>query len=466
MKEDIKPKDGKRKLYFTIDMQNFISYNLEFKTTCRSIFETNKNLINSKLIELNNNTKIDINNYDFFLIDLKGIKKSQSQASLLTKIKLNWDLYISQFLQNPKTILCFLEKNVKNKKSRIKLRNNTLEEKINTTNNEKLLKMKKKYLINKESEDFYTNKSIFLYNYDNNSYIKLKANLSEKQLTIHGKIDKIILIQDINSKTYCDKTNPMVNSLYVTSGFIPPYYMIFKTNDEQLIIGLKNEEKIKKWQAGIDFVIANYKKYTTDIDFKININNLKVNITENEKNIIEDSLIYENWLKNKEKKKIFYSLFEDKKVAKLIEDIFIYQSLVEKNNFKNGIIKLYEILDMINKNNKEENQNKKTNLTEIIDQKRFYNYFQRYNKANELIQNNDNEALKTILTTNLFDDSLFYLNQLYIVPYLKKFKDEFGYFSKTQGKSNIRKYIQSLVTYYYMNHYNLNYKDSFLDLNK
>ena len=465
MKEDIKPKDGKRKLYFTIDMQNFISYNLELKTTCRSIFETNKNLIISKLTELNNNTKIDINNYDFFFIDLKGIKKTQ--ASLQTKIKLNWDLCISQFLQNPKTILCFLEKTEKNRNSRMKLRNNTLEGKTNMTNNEKLLKMKKKYLINKESEDFYTNKSVFLYNYDNNSYVKLKANLSEKQLTIHGKIDKIILIQDINTKTYCDKNNPMVNSLYVTSGFIPPYYMIFKTNDEQIILGLKNEEKIKKWQAGIDFVIANYKKYTTDIDFKININNLKVNISENEKNIIEDSLIYENWLKNKEKKKIFYSLFEDKKIAKLIEDIFIYQSLVEKNNFKNGIIKLYEILDMINKNNKEENQNKKSNLTEIIDQKRFYNYFQRYNKANELIQNNNNnEALKTILTSNLFDDSLFYLNQLYIVPYLKKFKDEFGKLSKTHGKSDIRKNIQSLVAFYYMNHYNLNYKDSFLDLNK
>ena len=122
---------------------------------------------------------------------------------------------------------------------------------------------------------------------------------------------------------------------------------------------------------------------------------------------------------------------------------------------------------MINKNNKEENQNKKSNLTEIIDQKRFYNYFQRYNKANELIQNNNNnEALKTILTNNLFDDSLFYLNQLYIVPYLKKFKDEFEKLSKTHGKSDIRKKIQSLVAYYYMNHYNLNYKESFLDLNK
>ena len=331
MKEDIKPKDGKRRLYFTIDMQNFISYNLEFRTTCRSIFEANKNLIFSKLCEINNNMKEDLNNYDFFFIDLKGIKKSQT--SLQTKIKINWDLYIFQFLQNPKTILCFLKKSLKNNDSRMKARNNILEDKINITDNEKLVQMKKKYLINKECEDFYTNKSVFLYNYDNKSYIKLKANLSEKQLTIHGKIDKIILIQDINSKSYCDKTNPMVNSLYNTGGYTPPYYMIFKTNDEQIILGLKNEEKLKKWRDGMDFVLTNYKNYTNDIDFKININNLKGNISENEKNIIEDSLIYENWLKNKEKKKIFYVLFEDKKLAQLIENIFIYQSLVGVNNF-------------------------------------------------------------------------------------------------------------------------------------
>lgn len=465
MKEDIKPKDGKRKLYFTIDMQNFISYNLEFKTTCRTIFETNKNVIYSKICEINNNTKIDIGDYDFFLIDLKVIKKSQ--GSLLTKIKINWDLCISQFLQNPKTILCFLKKSIKNNNSRIKARNNILEDKINITDNDKLLQMKKKYLINKESEDFFTNKSIFLYNYDNNSYTKLKANLSEKKLTIHGKIDKIILIQDINSNIFCDKNNPMVNSLYNTGGYTPPYYMIFKTNDEQIIIGLKNEEKIKKWKTGMNFVIDNYKKYTTDIDFKININNLKVNISENEKNIIEDSLIYEKWFKNKEKKKIFYTLFEDKKLAQLIENIFIYKSLIENNNFKNGIITLYEILDMINKNNKEEKQNKKSNLSEVIGQERFYNYFQRYNKANELIQNNNNnQALKTILTSNLFDDSLYDLNKLYIIPYLKKFKDEFGNLSQTQGKSYIRKYIQSLIAYYYFNQYNLNNNDSFLDLNK
>lgn len=462
MKEDIKTKDGKRKLYFTIDMLNFIPYNLEKNTTCAVIFETNKNSIITKLNILNKNSKIDLDNYDFFLVDLKGIKKGEGNP--LTKIRINRNLYISNILQNPKTILCFLQKNKINKDLKIKSRNKILDNKSNILSNEKLLEIRNNYLNNKQIEDFYTNKTIFLYNYDNHTYTKLKANLSEKKLTIHGKIEKNILIQDILSNTYCDLNNPLVNSLYITSGFKPPYYIIIKTNDEQIIIGLKNDKKWKKWMEGMDSVIANYKNFINDIDLKINTNNLKKDISENEKNIIEDALIYENLLKNKEKKKIFYSLFEDKKLAKLIEDIFIYKSLIESNNFNKGIVKLYEILDMINKNNKEETQ--LSNISTIINKERLFKYADIYNKANDLIKLKNLDGLKIILKRDLFDDSLIDLNKLYIIPNLNKYKEEFEKISQTNNKSEIRKNIQSLIGYYFMKFYQLNEKNSFLELNE
>lgn len=462
MKEEIKTKDGKRKLYFTTDMQVFISYNLEQKTTCESIFQSYKDSILAKLCEMFNNPNININNFDFFLIDLKGIKKAQ--GNLFTKIRLNRNIIIYNFLQNPKTILCFLPKNPFNYDSKIIERNKILNDKKNITN-DKLSELKKKYLINKQTDDFFTHKTIFLYNYESNSYIKLKANLSEKQLTIQGKNEKIILIQDINTLNYYDAKNPMVDSLYVASGFKPPFYIFIKTNDEQIIIGLKNEEKLKKWKIGLNFVLANYKTYTTDIDLKINLNNLKTSLLENEKNIIENSLlIYENILKNKEKKNIFYSLFEDEKMAKLIEDIFIYQNLIKNNNFKEGLLKLYEILDNVNKNNKEEEQNKKSDISGIIDEKRLYKYVEIYNKANELITKENNENLKDVLKADLFDDSLFYVNQLYITPYIKKYKEKFGKPCQTQGKSDLRKNIQSIIAYYYMKIYQMNNKESFLEL--
>ena len=100
MKEDIKPKDGKRKLYLTIDMQNYILYNFDEKTTCESILKENQKLISSKLSSMNNNINIDLNNYDFFLIDLKNIKKPISGS--ITKIKINNCKNLFNFLQNPK----------------------------------------------------------------------------------------------------------------------------------------------------------------------------------------------------------------------------------------------------------------------------------------------------------------------------------------------------------------------------
>ena len=456
MKEDIKPKDGKRKLYFTIDMQNFISYNLEPKTTCELLFEANKNLIYTKLSEINNNSKIDLNNYDFFLVDLKALQKPQ--GNLFTKLKLNRKLFISYYLQNPRTILCFLLKNKINNDLRIKTRNKILDDKTNINDNEKLLKIKKKYLINKQSEDFYTNKTVFLYNYENNTYIKSKGNLSLKQLTIHGKVDKVIYIQDIklDTLTYCKgDENPMVSSLYVASGARPPYNFFFKTNNEQVVIGLKNEKKKKKWEKGMKFSIDNYRIFTTDIDYKMIVNNLKNYILGSSKNIIEESLNYENLRKSKKKKRILDSFFEDKKMQKLIEDIFIYKILIENKDYKKGLIQLYEILIMINESHKQNVADKKSRISEVINQEKLLEYIAIYDRANDLMKKNNNEILEKTLKNNIFDDS--------IVPFLKKSNERFLTF--LTRKTDIRKIIQNLISYYFVNFYNYyNNKDSFLYL--
>ena len=461
MKEDIKPKDGKRKLYLTIDMQNYILYNFDEKTTCESILKENQKLISSKLSSMNNNINIDLNNYDFFLIDLKNIKKPISGS--ITKIKINNCKNLYNFLQNPKTILCYLQKSNMNMELNINERKNNLENKISVLKNDELLETRNNYLLNKTIEDFYTNKTIFLYNYDTRTFIKSKGNLSKKQFTIRGKTDKFILIKDIKSIMYCTKENPMVNSLENSSATSLPYYIIIKTNEEQIIIGLKNEDKINKWKEGFDSVIASYKNFTTDLDYQISINNMIKNISENEKKIIDDTLIFENLLKNKEKKKIFYSIFEDKKVAKLIDYIYIYQYSIKNNNYKEGILKLYEILDMINKNNEEKNPEKKSKISEIITKERLIKYLGIYNKANEITNKED---IKNILKCDLFDDSIFYLNQLFVMPYLKKYKEEFCNLSQTNNKSDIQKSIQSLIAYFFLNIYQMNEKNSFLDLSQ
>ena len=459
MKEDIKPKDGKRKLYFSLDMsKNYVQYTLDQNTTGNSIMKEYKAQILSKISDVHGNSNINLNNYAFFLVDLKNIKKSQQNN--LTKIKLNPNREIFRFLQNPKTILCFLPKNP----IVIDGDNKNNANKIIIEENEKLEEIKRNYIKNEQIDNFYTNSSIYLYDHANRLFNKLKGNLSLKQMTIHGKVEMIIYIQDIRNILYCDRNNPMTEYLQVSSGDFPSYFIIITTIDNQITIGLKNEEKLIKWRNGLDNVLAYYKTFTTDIDFKININNLKKKLFENEKGVIDDTLIYENLLKNPQKKKIFYSLFEDEKLPKLIEGIFTYQSLINNNNYKEGIIKLYEILDMVNQNEKEENQSKKSDISKIINKESLNKYADIYNKANNLIGDNNIEGLKDVLKSNLFDDNLFYLNQLYIIPTLNKFKEEFKELSQTYGKSNERKNIESLIAYYFMKSYKMTDEKSVLEL--
>ena len=164
MKEDIKSKDGKRKLYFSLDMQNFITYVLDPKTTCKTILEKNKTSIESKISQLYKNKKIDLSIFDFFLIDLKEIKKSQ--GNFLPKIKLDNNIYIYNFLQNPKTILCFMEKIPINLEQKINI---NIEDKLKTEN-KKFEEMKIKYLNDKQIDNFFVNKTIFIYDYKKTIY--------------------------------------------------------------------------------------------------------------------------------------------------------------------------------------------------------------------------------------------------------------------------------------------------------
>ena len=81
-----------------------------------------------------------------------------------------------------------------------------------------------------------------------------------------------------------------------------------------------------------------------------------------------------------------------------------------------------------------------------------------------MIAENNNEGLKDVLKSNLFDDSLFYINQLYIIPTLNKFKEEFKELAQTYGKSNERKNIESLIAFYFMKSYKMTDEKSVLEL--
>ena len=452
MKEDVKPKDGKRKLYFSPDMHDFITYTLDQKTTCEKIFESNITSIKSTLTKLNNdNLNIDLSNYDFYLIDLKEIKRN-----FRTRIKLNRKLPIYNFLQNPKTILCYLEIKPLNNNQSIK----RITEDKSHLNNMQYEEMKKNYLNDKQIENFFINKTIFLYDFDKNIYNKLKANLSIKQFTIHTKPETVIHIQDIASINYYDANHPLFSSLLVKSGFIPPYYIILKTDENQWMIGLKTERKLKKWKGGFDYALINLDFFKSDIDFNIEMNNLSNLIGQNESKMITDPINIDNFINNKYRKLLIYKHIKDKKAFELLEDIFLYKKSILNNDYDKAIEKLIEIVGK----NKEANKNKKSNIGKILKAEKITEYKELYIKANEIIKSDNKDKLKDLLKPDLLENIFNELVKIEMNPLFDKLKKELSEYNDAEDNANIKNNMEMLVSYNCFKNYKMENLESFLDL--
>ena len=441
-------KNEKRKLFLNIEMTNFILFNYDKNTIGEKILEENK-LELEKILKTKN-----LDDFNFYIIDTKVIKKNQKN---ITKLKIKNNVFISYFIQNQKAGLFFLPKTtIQNEPNTNKIPKKKVED--------ELLEKRNNYLDNKNSENSSSTKnisiSVYLYDYNNKLYTKFSSTLNDKQLIIHGKPDIIIKIQNIKSKEYCDVKNPMVGTLLITSGPKPSYFIILKTNDAQHIIGFKNIDKFKTLKTGLDSAIDKYNNFKTDIDLEINIYKLKKEITQSEYNIIDNYLELTDFLKNNLKMKIFFSLFDDEKIPKLIYDITLYQYSIQNNNYKKAIIKLYEILDMVNQNNNETDKNKKSKICEVINNEKLNVYLNIYNKANNLINQENNQDLKNILKFNLFDESMTLLNQKFIIPALDNYKRP----SLIHDKTEARKNLLGLVSNYYLKLFNMNHKDSFLEI--
>ena len=454
MKEDVKPKDGKRKLYFSLDMQNFILYTLDQKTTCDKIMESNKNAIISKFTKLYNNPNVDLTNFDFYLIDLKELKKIQGK--FISRIKLNRSLNIYNFLQNPKTILCFMPIIPKNQDQSIK----RITEDKSHLNNKQYEEMKNKYLNDKQIDNFFVNKTVFVYDFEHKIHNKLKANLSIKQFTIHSKPETIIYIQDIASINYYDAKHPLFSALTVKSGYKPPYYIALKTDENQWMIGLKTEEKLKKWKKGFDFVFINMKCFKDDINYNIEMNNLSNSIAQKEGKIINAPMDIDNFMNNKYRKILLYKHIKDKKALELIEDISSYKKLILSKDFNKATDKLNEIIAK----NKEANKNKKSNVGKILQPEKITEFKDLYNKAQEIIKSNNKDTLRDLLKPDLFDNVFNELVKFDINPFLDKLKKEISEFNDIEDESNIKNNMEMLVSYNCFKNYKMENLESFLDL--
>lgn len=324
-------------------------------------------------------------------------------------------------------------------------------------NNEKLFEIKNKYLNDKQVENFFINKTIYVYDYQAKIHNKLKGNLSEKQFTIHGKKDTIIYIQDILSIDYCNVKHPLIDILTVNSGYKPFFYIVLKTEENQWIIGLQTEEKLKKWKNGFDLALINLNFFMNDVNFNIEINKFKNEMAQNQSKIIDEPINSDNFINNKFKKIILYRYIKGKKILQLIEDILIYKKLILTKEYEKAQNKFSEIF----KNYIEENKSKKSSKDRIITEKKFDDYLDMNNKLKKITKEK-NDILKDLLKPDLFDNIFEEVNKLYINPLIDKINKEIT--NKKNNEVNDKRFMESIIAYNCLKNYKMEKMDSYLDL--
>ena len=469
-----KDKEQQRKLYLTCDMRAFIPYNLNEKTTCETIYNDNKDIIYKKISEIYTVTKnFNLEDFYFILINMKYKKKNEIND--LIRIKMNKNHRIYHLFQNTNDnnlILCFLLLNKYSNEPRLIARNNLQKSNLNISSyDEKLIK--NNYLSGKEGDILCQKDSIYMYNNENKKYVKLTATLTEKYLNIKLNDDVIIPIADITDIKYYSSVDSLFEK-QVVNGFKPPFYFtIHKQNNNQFIFGVKNDKRLVIWKNKLTFAMDKFKIYMKHFKLDDEIFNLKKNIAMNEKNFIEISNDFNDILNSKEKSKIFYESFEDKRIVKLIKDIFLYEKLCKEKNYVDLVYKLYDIVNNIKGILMDEN-NKNYDIQKLraglLTNEKYKEYFDLYNKAKNIIekqqlQNVINIELSPLLKENLFKDWHYYLDHLFLEPHFQKFKNSLNNYTNSQKKE--KKYIQkytSLLGFNFMNNYNMKEKGSVLRL--
>ena len=185
-KEKLITDDGKRNLYFDKARKNFIKFSLDVKTTCEYIFQTYKEDINKKLIEIYGND-VNIEEFSFLIVELIGNKLQKKPTYIELKIGMN-DTMLFNVLQNNQLMLCFLPKNVYNYGIK-KNSKNIIEYSPMKKDFYKSVKHSKFNWKNKNNITVYLAKTIIhYYNNDKKSFSKEKIKITENEISIlYGK---------------------------------------------------------------------------------------------------------------------------------------------------------------------------------------------------------------------------------------------------------------------------------------
>ena len=179
-----------------------------------------------------------------------------------------------------------------------------------------------------------------------------------------------------------------------------------------------------------------------DINFNIEINDLKSSISQKEEKNINAPINLNNSADNKFKKYILNKNNKDNKLLQLLKGILIYKDLIKGKNYNKAKFKLDEIINIC----KEENKNEKSNFKKFITDEKISQYLNISNKFNENKIEENKELSKNLLKSELFDDILEEVNKLFINGTISE------------------KFKENVISYNLLLDYNSQSKDTFLEL--
>ena len=440
-------------LYLDREKMNKILFDLDVDTTCEKILIQNKDSITDILNAVH---KKSIDDCEFLISENRINKKIDEIPSLMEfKIKKQKKLY--NLLINNQNSLFLLPKRTNKRTDRLKARNESL---------------------------------FYLYDSENQVFNKEKGSVDKQKITIYksstNKEQFEINIKNIIKDLYYSDTSqvPYKKNLPI-KGDKPKFYIEIVTNMQTYFFGQFKESLNNQWEKAIKKSIIKYKSFNIELNLDIKINSLLTGLYIIHRSIMDGCSDIKNVLFNEEKRKMFLSIFSEKKICSIIINILTYKDLLRKEDYLEAWMRFKEILtyiDSYDSHNKNSISNTKDEkILKIFTQEKINNYrsisdasnenVKKINMANaslSLFQIEMKRALHKILKEDLFDDIFISLYKIYIIPFFKEAKNILEKGVHPTEKPLIRQKFQLLLAIYFNKIFNTsteNFDDIFSTIN-
>ena len=465
----------KRILYLDKEYRDTILFDLDNNTTCETILNEHKNAI----IEVINGThKKSIDDCEFLIMENKINRKFDDIPTLMEfKLKMKTKLY--NLLNNHQNNLFFLPKRKKNREERLKARNenNITENCFNLSDTN--------YFSDKNVEEYLSKSIFYLYDATKQVFNKEKGTVDRQKIIIYksntNKELIEIIIKDIVKDLYYSETSqaPYKKNLPI-KGDKPKFFIEIVTKTDTFYFGQFKENAHLQWEKAIKKAIDKYNNFNVELNLNININSSKTGLYAVQHSIMDDCFVINQILSNEEKRKMFLSVFSEKKICSIIMNILTYKSLIKKDEYLEAWMCFKEILTYIDSyNTKTQPPNQDQRMEKILQifSKEKTDFYKKVSEASNenvkkinmvnaslsLFKTEMKRALHEILKEDLFEDVLNSLYKLYIVPYFNEVKNNLEKSSIPTEKPLIREKFQFLLAIYF-NRIFSNSPDNFYDL--